>query len=135
MILEPDDFQHLPRPVLKMSSTHPVECPVKADQPFSAAVVECNAFRKKTHPAARGRMTKTFSKQMAIAARRPHETHSQVNGGTFAGTVWSEETENFSSLHGQAEAVESTQTTFAGEAAILFGNIAELKREGHRRLF
>ena len=60
---------------------------------------------------------------------------AEMNGGTLARAVWSQKTENFSRLHGQAEAVESTQATLAGKAAILFRYILELEDEAHRGLF
>src|ERR1039458_406743 len=125
VILQSHDFENLLRPVLKPSSSHPVERPVKANQPFCTAVVECNAFGEKPYPAARARMTKTLSEHPATPTRRPHKAHGQVNRGALAGTVWSQEAENFSSLHRQAESVKSAKATLTGEATAFFPNIIE----------
>jgi hypothetical protein len=135
MIVESHDFQCLPRPLLKISSAHPVERPVKADQSFCAAVVQSNALSEKSNTAARAGMTKTHSEQTATAARGPHKAHGQVDSGAFASTVWPQETKNFSGFHSQAESVKSAKATLTGEATILFRDIVELEHHAHRRLF
>src|ERR1700676_4372291 len=133
VVLQSHDFQDFSRPVLKMSTTHPVERPVKADQALGTTVVEGNAFGEKTYPAPRARMTKPLSKQTTTAARRQHKAHRQVDSGTLARAVWTQKTENFSSLHRQAESIKRAQATVAGEATILFRNIVELEHYAHRR--
>jgi hypothetical protein len=76
-------------------------------------------------------MAKGLSKQAAAAARSPHKAHGQMNSRAFASTVWPQETEDFSSFHGQAEAIESTQAPPTGETAILLCNIVELEHDAH----
>ncbi len=98
-------------------------------------MIEGNIFGEKAHAAAGGGMTKRFSEQTPAAARRTHKAHGQVYGGALARAVRSQETENFSRLYGQAEAVQSAKATLTGKTAILFRNIVELEHETHRRLF
>jgi hypothetical protein len=113
----------------------PLSDAVKANQPFGTAMVEGHAFGEKAHATAGARITKRFSEQTTAATRGLHKTHGEVNSGTLAGSVGSEETEDFSSLHREAETVESAKASFAAEATILFRDIIELEHETHRGLF
>jgi hypothetical protein len=135
MILQTHNLQDFSRAFVKLSSPHAVERAVKANQPFGTAMVEGYAFGEKAHATASARITKRFSEQATVATRGPHKTHGEVNSCTLACTVWSEETEDLSSLHRETETVESAKASLAGEATILFGDIIELEHETHRRLF
>src|SRR5580698_130757 len=135
VILQTHNLQNFSRAFIKLSSPHAVERAVKANQPFGTTMVEGHALCEKAHTTASARITKGFSEQTTVATRGLHKTHGEVNSRTLACTVWSEETEDLSSLHREAETVESAQASLAGEATILFRDILELEHETHRRLF
>ena len=77
-------------------------------------------------------MTKVFSEQTAASTGWPHKAHGEMDRRALAGSVWPEETENLSCLHGEAEIVKSAKATLAKQATILFGNVIEFEREPHR---
>ena len=120
VILQSHSFQNFVRPFAQGSPSNSIQPAVKADQSLCTAMVQRNTLGEKAHPAADAGMTKAFSEQTAASTGWLHKAHGEMDGRALAGSVWSEETENLSCLHGETEIVKSAKATLAAKLRYSF---------------
>ena len=98
-------------------------------------MVEGYVFCQEPNPLPGIRVAEGLAQHSSLPGRRPHESHCQMDGGTLARAIGTQEPEDLALLHGEREILQSPHRACRKHAPILLRDTFEFQNWNHHGLF